>query len=257
MVRALFEAGVMPDVVVGTSIGAINGAAIAHNPTLSVVDTMEKAWASETAGAIYGEWWGRQARRLATSKTHLNDPAPLRDLISSVIGTDATFADLKVPLGVCAASIERAAETWFDSGPLVQAILASASVPAVMPPVLIGGEHYIDGGVVNSIPLAQAILRGADEVYVLQVGRIDEPLSAPSKPTQVAKVAFEISRRHRFTRELAEVPEGVTVHVLPYGGKQEGDQKLSAFKNLDLTRARIGSAYEATAAYLAEAGVGQ
>jgi NTE family protein len=257
MIRALFDAGITPDVIVGTSIGAINGAAVAHNPTISVVETMEKAWSSESAGAIYGEWWGRQARRLATSRTHLNDPAPLKALIASVVGQDATFEDLEVPLAVCTASIERAAETWFDSGPLIDAVLASSSVPAVMPPVLINGEHYVDGGVVNSIPLQEAVNRGADEIYVLQVGRIEEPLSQPRKPSQVAKITFEISRRHRFTRELAEVPDGVTVHVLPYGGKQEGDQKLTAFKRLDLTHARIESAYEASSAYLAEAGAGR
>ncbi|WP_430867167.1 patatin-like phospholipase family protein [Demequina aurantiaca] len=257
MVRALFEAGVTPDVIVGTSIGAINGAAVAANPTLSVVDTLEAAWSSPAAGSIYGESWVRQLRRLAKSKTHLNDPAPLRELIVSVVGEDARFEELKVPLAVCAANIERAAETWFDSGRVVEAVLASASVPAALPPTVIDGEHYIDGGVVNSIPLGEAIARGADEVYVLQVGRIEEPLEVPRKPSDVAKVAFEISRRHRFARELAGIPAGVVVHVLPYGGAQEGDQKLGAFKRLDQTQRRIEAGYKASAAYLAQAGVGQ
>lgn len=257
MVRALFEAGVKPDLIVGTSIGAINGAAVAANPTDSVVETLQAAWSSPAAGAIYGENWTRQLHRLVKSRTHLNDPAPLRDLIAQVVGADTQFEDLAVPLAVCAASIERAAETWFDSGPVMQAVLASASVPAALPPTLIDGEHYIDGGIVNSIPLAEAIRRGADEVYVLQVGRIEEPLVAPTKPSDVAKVAFEISRRHRFAREMASVPPGVVVHVLPYGGKQKGDQKLSAFKDLDQTELRIEAGYAASAAYLAEAGVGR
>ncbi|WP_061964301.1 patatin-like phospholipase family protein [Demequina aurantiaca] len=257
MVRALFEAGVTPDVIVGTSIGAINGAAVAANPTPSVVDTMEAAWSSPSAGAIYGENWTRQLCRLVKSRTHLSDPGPLRDLIAQVVGADARFEDLAVPLAVCAASIERAAETWFDSGPVMDAVLASASVPAALPPTVIDGEHYIDGGVVNSIPLGEAISRGADEVYVLQVGRIEEPLVAPKKPSDVAKIAFEISRRHRFARELARVPEGVVVHILPYGGRQEGDQKLTAFKRLDQTQRRIDAGYRASVAYLAEAGVGK
>lgn len=257
MLRALFEVGITPDVIVGTSIGAINGAAVAKNPTASVVDTLEDSWASPAANAIYGEWWVRQLSRLVKSRTHLNDPGPLRELIVQSVGADATFEELAVPFAVCAASIERAAETWFDSGPVVEAVLASASVPAALPPTVIGGEHYLDGGLVNSIPLAEVISRGADEVYVLQVGRIEEPLHEPRKPSDVAKVAFEVSRRHRFARELANVPEGVVVHVLPYGGRQLGDEKLGAFKRLDQTHGRIEAGYRASAKYLAKAGIGQ
>lgn len=253
MLRALLEAGVKPDMVVGTSIGAINGTAVAANPDLSVVEQLEQAWASPEAGTIYGEWWPRQLRRLARSRTHLNDPAPLRDMIADMVGADATFEDLEVPLAVCAASIERAAETWFDSGPLIDAVVASCSVPAALPPVKIGDEHYIDGGVVNSIPLSEAIARGATTVYVLQVGRIEEPLSVPQKPSDVAKVAFEIARRHRFFRDMAAVPDHVDLHVLPYGGGHPDDARLTSYRNLDRTQARIERAYQATANYLVEA----
>ncbi|WP_084040445.1 patatin-like phospholipase family protein [Demequina sp. NBRC 110053] len=250
MLRALLEREVMPDLVVGTSIGAINGCAIAANPTISVVERLERAWASPEAGAVYGEWWPRQLRRLARSRTHLNDPAPLRALIEDMVGEGARFEDLQVPLAVCAASIERAAETWFDTGPLVDAVLASCSVPAALPPVEIGGEHYIDGGVVNSIPLSEAIRRGATTVYVLQVGRIEEPLKPPAKPSDVAKVAFEISRRHRFFRDRDAVPEHVDLHVLPYGGGHPDDAKLTSYRKMDQTHARIERAYDATRDYL-------
>ena len=251
MLRALFEAGVSPDLIVGTSVGAINGAAVAHTPNPTVVTRLEQAWASPTASAVYGESWPRQLRRLATSKTHLNDPAPLRALLEDMLGANARFEDLAVPLAVCAASIETAAEQWFDSGPVVDAVLASASVPAALPPTRIGDEHYIDGGVVNSIPLGEAIARGATEIYVLQVGRIEEPLAVPTKPSEVGRVAFEISRRHRFAREMAAVPGHVRVHVLPYGGRQPGDQRLSAYRKMDRTRARIEAAYWASRNYLA------
>ncbi len=254
MLRALLEAGITPDLVVGTSIGAINGAAVAADPTPGVVDALEHAWASPTASAIYGESWPRQLRRLASSRTHLNDPAPLQALLDEMLGENTQFEDLSVPLAVCAASVERAAEQWFDTGPVAPAVLASASVPAALPPTRIGDDHYIDGGVVNSIPLGEAIARGADEVYVLQVGRIEEPLEVPTRPSEVGRVAFEISRRHRFGRELDAVPEHVTVHVLPYGGRQPGDERLRAYRRLDRTHARIQAAYEASKLYLAHGG---
>ncbi|MCR6711957.1 MAG: patatin-like phospholipase family protein [Demequina sp.] len=252
MLRALFEAGISPDLVVGTSIGAINGAAVAFDPTPSVVDTLVDAWASPTANAVYGDTWARQMQRLARSRTHLNDPAPLRALLASIIGKDTQFGDLAVPLAVCASSIERAAEKWFDSGPVIDAVLASASVPAALPPTLIDGEHYVDGGIVNSIPLGEAIARGATTVYVLQVGRVEVPLAVPTKPSEVARVAFEIARRHRFARDMAAVPEHVAVHVLPYGGSHPGDDKLTAYRNLDATHRRIQAAFESSSAYLKE-----
>jgi NTE family protein len=250
MIRALLERGIVPDLVVGTSIGAINGAAVAADPTMAVVEHLEQAWGSPTASAVYGDSWWRQMQRLAQSRTHLNDPAPLRALLESVIGADARFDDLKVPLAVCASSIERAAEVWFDSGPVIDAVLASASVPAALPPTLINGEHYVDGGIVNSIPVGQAARRGATTIFVLQVGRVEEPLSVPTKPSEVARVSFEIARRHRFARELAEMPPGVDVHVLPYGGPQPEDDKLGSYRKFDATHRRMLASYEASAAYL-------
>jgi len=255
MLRALFEAGTVPELVVGTSIGAINGAAVAADPTPAVVATLVDAWASPTANAVYGDTWMRQMQRLARSRTHLNDPAPLRALLASILGDRTQFEDLAVPLAVCASSIERAAEVWFDSGPIIDAVLASASVPAALPPTLIDGQHFVDGGIVNSIPLGEAIARGATTVYVLQVGRVEQPLAVPTKPSEVARVAFEIARRHRFARDMAAVPPGVTVHVLPYGGTHPGDDKLASYRNLDATHRRIQAAYEASAEYLADAGV--
>ncbi|MFE6971684.1 patatin-like phospholipase family protein [Isoptericola sp. NPDC057653] len=251
MLQALFEAGVVPDLVVGTSIGAINGAAVAAEPSLDVVDLLGEAWASPTASEVYGEPWYRQLGRLARSRTHLYDPAALRRLIAGTLGDRTTFEDLRVPLVVVAASIERASERWFDSGPLVEAVLASASVPGALPPTEIDGEHYVDGGMVNSIPLGEAVRRGATTVYVLQVGRVEEPLTVPTKPSDVARVSFEIARRHRYFRELEEARAVATVHVLPTGGSLPGDDRLGAFRKLDATRRRVAQSYAAAREYLA------
>ncbi|WP_079570015.1 patatin-like phospholipase family protein [Krasilnikoviella flava] len=253
MLQALFEAGVAPDLVVGTSIGAINGAAVAAEPSTAVVDRLAAAWASPTANEVYGEPWYRQLTRLARSRTHLYDPAALRRLIAGTLGEHASFEDLAVPLVVAAASIERSSEHWFDSGPLVEAVLASASVPGALPPTEIDGEHFVDGGMVNSIPLGEAVRRGATTVYVLQVGRVEEPLTVPTKPSDVARVSFEIARRHRYFRELEEARRVATVHVLPTGGALPGDAKLGAFRKLDVTQRRIAQSYAAASAYLSDA----
>lgn len=250
MLQALFEHGVRPDLIVGTSIGAINGAALAADPTPAVLDALVEAWASPAAAAVYGDSWHRQLFRLTRSRTHLMSARPLRELLESLLGDAATFEQLRVPLAVTAASIERAGEVWFDSGPLVRAVLASSSVPGVLPPTVIDGEHFVDGGIVNSIPVGEAVKRGATTVYVLQVGRIEEPLTAPANPADVARISFEIARRHRFVREVADVPDGVTVHVLPSGGPVPGDEKLGSYRRLAVTQERIRLARAASTRYL-------
>jgi NTE family protein len=255
MIDALLRAGIRPDVIAGTSIGAINGALVASDPTPAVVDTLLHAWTSPEANAVYGDSLRVQLWRLFKTKTHLNSPAPLRRILERALGADATFEGLAVPLRVVAANIERAAETVFDSGPLIPAILASASVPGLLPATRIGDEHFIDGGVVNSIPIDQALAAGARTVFVLQVGRVETPLEAPTSAVGAARVAFEIARRHRFARDLATLPEGVALHVLPSGGSLEGDESIMAFRRMDTVHRRITQAFDATSAFLLERGL--
>ncbi len=132
------------------------------------------------------------------------------------------------------------------------AIVASAAVPGLLPPAKVGDEHYLDGGIVNSIPLGRAVALGADVVYVLQVGRIDRPLRVPRRPWEVARVSFEIARRHRFARELAEMPEGVVAHVLPARGTSARDDSLLGHRDFAGVGARIEETYHASLAYLDE-----
>ena len=255
MVRAILEAGIRPDLVVGTSIGAINGAMIAKDPTLGVIDTLLHAWTSPEANAVYGSSLLMQMSRLVKTKTHLNSHDPLRRLLEGSLGSASRFEDLEVTLQVVAASIERAAEHVFDSGPLIPAVLASASVPGLFPPTLIDGEHFIDGGIVNSIPIEQAVAWGATRIFVLQVGRVESPLIAPATAVDTARVAFEIARRHRFARDLATLPEGVDLYVLPTGGPLDGDDSIRAYRKLDTVKLRIEQAHEASRDFLYERGM--
>ncbi|GAA4592657.1 patatin-like phospholipase family protein [Actinoplanes octamycinicus] len=248
MLRALFRAGFRPDLVVGTSIGAVNGALVSAEPGEAVTDRLVRLWMSPEAAAVYGDSIGRQMRRFA-ARTHLHSPLPLRRLLEGELGEGVTFADLKVPFHCCAASIERAAEHWFDSGPLVDAVLASSAVPGLLPPMEIGGEHFVDGGIVNSIPISEAVRLGARLIFVLQVGRVERRLSVPRRPWEVAQVAFEIARRHRFARDMSSLPDGVRVHVLPSGG-ESGDDSPWAYRDMALVGRRISRAYTASRRYL-------
>jgi len=253
MLHALLKHGVQPDLVVGTSVGALHGAMVARDPSVASVEKLERTWGELAGLGVVGSSWFTDATILLRTRTHLRSSEPLRRLATRLLGVQ-TFEELAVPFQCVAACIERSAEHWFRSGPLVDAILASSAVPGILPPVQIGGEHFIDGGVVNSVPLDRAVELGADEIFVLHVGRLERPLAVPKRLRDVAMVAFEIARRNRFVRELANVPEGVSVHVLP-----TGDPRPSAYNDLTQLRyrsfrgadRRIAWAYAATEAYLA------
>lgn len=250
MLRALFRTGYRPDLVVGTSIGAVNGALVAADPAPEVTDRLVRLWASPEAREVYGDSLGRQLRRFA-ARTHLHSPRPLRRLLLRELGPTRTFAELAVPFQCCAASIERAAEHWFDRGPVADAVLASSAVPGLLPPAAVGGEHYLDGGIVNSIPVGRAVELGASTIFVLQAGRIERPLQPPRRPWEIAQVAFEVARRHRFAREMAAIPAGVTVHVLPTGGGEPEEwPPWTGYRDLAAAGRRISRAYVAARRYL-------
>ncbi len=138
-------------------------------------------------------------------------------------------------------------------------MLASTAVPGLLPPVEIAGAHYIDGGIVNSIPVSRAVRLGAKRVFVLHVGRLDRPLEPPRWPWEVGLVAFEIARRHRFHGDLEALPGDVELHVLPTGQSDPPRYTdLSQFRYRDTTavRDRIGRAHEASLRYLSEQGLG-
>ncbi len=247
MLRALLESGVQPRLVVGTSVGAINGAAIAADPTPAGVDVLADLWGSLAEAGMFTDNVLARAGTLAKYRTHLYSPAPLRKLLSTRL-PDA-FEDLVLEFQCVAASIETAGAHWFSRGNLADAVLASAAVPGLLPPVVIDGEHFLDGGLVHSIPVGRALALGATEIYVLHVGRIEQPLKAPRSLWDVCLTSFELARRHRFVEEMANLPADVRVHVLP-----SGEEKLPLismrYRNAKAVANRIQRGYRAASEYL-------
>jgi NTE family protein len=258
MLRALIERGIRPDLVLGTSVGAINGVAVAADPSPAGVERLTEMWSAIDRSDVFGGSVLGRLATLARTRTHLHDGESLRALLTDGLPV-GRIEELAVPFQCVAACIERASEHWFDAGPVVDAVLASAAVPGLLPPVAIGGEHFIDGGIVNSIPVTRAIELGATQVFVLHVGRLDRPLEPPRWPWEVALVAFEIARRHRFIGDLAALPDDVDVHVLPTGQQDPPRYTdLSQFRYRDTAHVheRIARAGAASARYLEDQELG-
>lgn len=256
MLRALAEHSIQPDLVLGTSVGAINGAFFAADPTPEGVTRLSELWRNSNLSEVSGGALLRRVSTLARSGTHLQSFTDARARLAAALPVHRV-EDLQLRFQCVAASIERAAEHWFDSGDLADVVLASCAVPGVLPPVKIGDEHYIDGGIVNSIPVARAVLLGARSIYVLQVGRLEKPLQPPRWPWEVGLVAFEVARRHRFANDLQSLPDGVELHVMPTGGSaapayNDLAGQIRIRRVARSVQQQIDSSYEASLQYLEE-----
>jgi NTE family protein len=248
MLRSLLERNIGPDLIVGSSVGALNGAIVASNPTVDGIEQMTRAWTGLSNRQVFGNSIVSQITTLARHGTYLHANDALRQLLEDGIGVDTQFADLAVRFECIASCIERAAPQWFNSGSVIDAVLASCAVPGLLPAVKIGDEHFLDGGLIRSVPIGRAVELGATRVFVLHVGRLEHPLEVPTRPWQVATVVFEIARRHHFEEEMAALSSDIDVHVLPTGSTASS-VSLRYRSTSGLTR-RIESAYDATSQYL-------
>jgi NTE family protein len=245
MLRALTERGIRPDLVVGCSVGAINGAGLAEDPSPAGVARMERLWRELDGKKLMPRSVLPPAVALARRGEAISDNAGLRAALEERL-TARTFEELAVPFQCVATDVIGVREVWFTSGPLIEPILASAALPAVYPSVVIDGVRYLDGAIVDDVPVGKAVELGASTIYVLQVSGFARPRPEPRRPLDVAIQSYWIARHHRFKRELEAVPADVDVHLLPTG-------QTPTMRYNDFTRSAelMSLSYEASSDYLA------
>lgn len=213
MMRALLERDIRPDVIIGTSAGALNGACLATTPTLEKVDQLEEMWIGLSGERVFPG--GRLSRvwNVLRRDDHLISSEGLAEVIEAAAPA-ATFAELVVPLRVVTTDLNSGDEILIVNGPLHPALLASAALPAIFPPVELHGHTLVDGAVVNLVPISHALAGPVDRIYVLDVS--DPINNRPVRsPLDVVVRAFAISRDQRFELELQWAPKDVEICVLP------------------------------------------
>jgi NTE family protein len=213
MLRGLAERGIVPDVVIGTSAGALNGACLCYAPNLTGIARMANVWMELTTAEIFPGGRVTRAWNVVRRGTHLFSNEGLDRLIDNATPA-RSFADLRVPLRVIATDLDTGEEVVLARGPLKPALLASACLPGVFPVVRHDGRRLVDGGVVNSVPLWHAISGPVDRVYVLNVsGSVTD--RAPRSPLDVVMTSFLHSRNQRYELERRHLPAGVELIELP------------------------------------------
>jgi NTE family protein len=222
----------------------MNGAAYAQRPTVTGVASIEELWRTLDGKDLMPSGWLPGAVALARKGESLHGNEGVRRALESVLDV-SSFEDLQVPFQCVATDVAAARERWFDSGPLLEPILASSALPAIYPAVEIDGARYLDGAIVNDVPISRAVECGAKTIYVLHCGSFDRPRPDPKRPLDVAVQAYWIARRHRFKRDLATLPRGVDAVVLP-----TGQPPLMRFNDFTRSAELISAAYRATTIFL-------
>jgi NTE family protein len=215
MLRALYERDITADLLVGTSAGALNAAFIASRPqTIETARALRRVWCDLQRDDIFPVSMRALVGGLCGKRDHLVPDDALRRLVRRHIDYE-DLADAATPVHVVAYDVTAAQEVLLSEGSAVDAIIASAAIPGVFPPVAIGDWRLIDGGVVNNTPISHAVALGAERVYVLptQTGprRIARP---PAGAIDAAIHALTLLVDARFASDIARYACEVELIVL-------------------------------------------
>jgi NTE family protein len=192
--RALLEAGIRPDLLVGCSVGALNAAFLAVDPTLARIEELERVWRGLGREHVFGRGRTTTVLHAVRRDAHLYDPEALQALVRSWVPlTD--LGDTAVPLQVVTTDLDRGESAWWSAGDPVDILTASACLPALFPPVRLGDSLHVDGGVTAPVPVQRALDLDAVRVWVLDVsggslGRVGTRMTA----LDVLLQSFAISR---------------------------------------------------------------
>lgn len=218
VLQALFEAGVeAPVAIVGTSVGALNGASIAAYPSLAGTMMLREVWLSRQAAAVF------QAhplgviisglRRDQLSMMPQQNVRRLIDRAQSLTGI-ATFEQLRVPLAVIATDMNAGKPAVFRSGELAPALLASTAIPGLFPSVRINDREHLDGGVVDNTPLDTAVDDGARDILAISLMGGGEYEQSPNSIPELIARTLQLSLHHQMLSDYERLRQRVRIVVL-------------------------------------------
>jgi NTE family protein len=213
MLQALTEARIRPDLLMGTSVGAVNAAWMAGSPDQEGVRKLGEIWLGLRRQTIFPLSPWSSALGLLGRSNHVISNTNLRILLETHLPFER-LEEAAVPVHVVTTELKTGRAVLLSSGPAVPALLASTAIPGIFPPVTIGRRDFIDGGVANHTPVAAAIELGATRIFVLPVGY---PWLR-QEPTNALGMALHALARfveQKLDAEVAAYKELADIQVLP------------------------------------------
>ena len=216
MLQALYERGIAPDLLVATSVGALNAAFVASRPqTVATARELGRVWRNLQREDIFPVSMGALVGGLCGRRNHLVPDRGLRQLVRRHLEFDE-LAGAAIPLHLVAFNLIERRELLLSEGPAIDAVVAAASVPGVFPPVELADRLLIDGGVVNNTPISHAVELGAERIFVLPT-RDPGSLTAPAPQTALdtAMYGHGLLIEDRLETDIARYSRDVELVVLP------------------------------------------
>jgi NTE family protein len=214
MLKALTRLKIVPDFVVGASVGAINGAYFAAEPGEEGVARLERIWRRLHRTDVFPFSLVNGLLALLGRRDHLVAPAFLRSLMESELPCQ-TLESARIPCHVVATDLLTGAEVTMAAGPITSALLASSAIPAVFPAVPIDGRYLMDGGVANNTPISTAIRLGATRIIVLPTGVSCALPRPPRGAVGIALHALNLLVMRQLISDIERYSERAELIVLP------------------------------------------
>lgn len=249
MLAALTERGIAPDLLVGTSAGALNAAFFAgRTASAETVDELGRLWLDTRRGDVFPIDPVRQLLALGGLRPSLCSAGGLRRLVEAALPY-RRLEDAMVPVHVTATNVLTGQAVCLSRGDAVTAVLASAAIPGVFPAVDVDGQPLVDGALADSGGISRAVALGADEVWVLPAGYACALTRAPASALAATLHAVALLIHQRLLVEVTELAGQVELHVLP-------PLCPASVSPIDFGRSAelIERAHRATRAWLAEGG---
>ncbi len=233
MVLALYEQGIVPDLLVGTSVGALNAAFLASRPpTPATARELAALWRGLRRNDIFPLRPRTLLSGLGGRRDHLVPSHGLRRLITRHVHLER-IEHASVPLHIITCDLASGQEVRLSAGPVTDALLAATAVPGLLPPVFWRGRPLADGGIANNTPLSHALQLGAQRIYVLPTSDPDGPVPArpPRAAVDAAVNAVTMLTNARLHYDLARYSADAELVVLP--APNPGNIQITDFGHAD------------------------
>ncbi len=214
MLQALARREIRPDLVFGASVGALNAAWIAGDPALEHLDDLDAIWTSLRTRDAFPLRPLTGLLGFLGRRNSLVSASGLRSIVARNVRFER-LEDAPIPLCVIATEVTSGREVALTVGNAVDAIVASATIPGVLPPVEMDGRMLMDGGVVNNTPISNAIAAGATRIYVLPTGYACDLQRPPKSALAMTLQAISLLVEQRLITDVQELQGRVDLRVIP------------------------------------------
>lgn len=211
--KAIVEEGIQADMVLGTSVGSLNGAMYAFNPTIEGVKAIEDVWLNIKVWDVFSPSPLTPVLNITTFGLYLISPKNLRKLISQNMEF-TRIEETQIPLYIIGTDIKSGQEIVFNKGLAMEALMSSVAIPGVFPPQRMGGYSIVDGGMVNNAPISTACRLGAKRIVVFPIG-MPSPDQEPKTVAEVLIRSFIFLLNRQLSTDIQLYKDKVELIIIP------------------------------------------